>query len=348
MKISKKRLLAMAALLIAAGLLLFGFGSAAKQENEGSSIMEHETYALSQIHRIQIETDSPSVVIQSVSGEQINLSWQTDEYVTYDAKVSDGELTVDYRFSSNWLDRVLRAPLSRRDYVLTVELPESYNGGLVIRTASGTVTVDTPAELNECRISTVSGSIDLAEVESQVSVEVHSTSGSVSVSSVNADGDLIIQTVSGAVELRGSASEGSVSLQTASGSVTGTELIAAEGLTVKTISGRVELKHAHCDADVALESTSGSIRPSDLECSAFTAKTVSGSISPQNLSADRIELSSTSGSVNAAISGAREDYSITAKTVSGSSNLQSSGAGKAKTLKVSTVSGSVDVKFSGN
>ena len=345
MQLNKKYLLRIAVLMIVAGAAIFGIGYAVSQNEEGDYTVENQAYAVSDIQRIQIQTDSPSVVIKPVEGDQLRLTWETGEYMEYDAQLVNGELTIEYKRTVNWLQALLLMGRDDTQYVLEVELPNTYVGRISVDTASGAITADTPATLTECSLKTVSGSLEAESLNSQVSIELKSTSGKVSAHTLQADGDILVKTVSGSVSLLKSAAQGGVTIQTASGSVAAAELTAVDEFAIKTISGRVEVSDVQCDADVMLSSTSGSVRPSDIACKSLSVKTVSGSIKGSGITADDITLKSTSGSVSVGINGDRGDYTIETTTVSGGNNLQNATGSTGKALTVNTVSGSIKVSF---
>ena len=347
MKINGKRLLIAAGALITAGIIIAGIGYAIVRGDERSTQMENQSYTVSDIQSIRINTDMPHVVLTPVDGNQINLSWQTDEYIEYRATLENGVLDIEYRFGDNWLKSALLSLFVHNEYILEIELPNEYAGALQIQTVSGKLIAETSAALDSCSLKTVSGKISAVNITSKGDIEVRSTSGGINVESVQAAGDLYIQSVSGTVALMKSTAQGGMQIKTTSGSVTAAELNVATGVSVKTTSGKAELSQLECGGDMTMESVSGSLRPADVSCQSFTAKAVSGSISFHGLTAGNIELKNTSGSISGSISGKRADYSITASTVSGKSNLQNATGSGDKTLKLSTVSGSIDVQFDG-
>jgi hypothetical protein len=346
MKIDAKRLLGITALLIAAGAAVFGIGYAVFRQNEGSNTMENQSYALSEIKRIRIDTDSPGVVIKPVTGDQLNMTWQADAYAGLEAELTDGVLSIDYRFGANWLESLLFSPLGRNEYVLEIELPDGYAGGLDIHTASGSVAVYSALAAEEFSLTTVSGAIDVSDIDSRKDVQLRSTSGSVHADAVHAAEDILLQTVSGAADLRKATALGGISMHTSSGSITGADLNAGGNIDVSTTSGTVDVKRTHSDADISVGSVSGTLKITGVDCGGFSSKSVSGGIGFQELTADKLTMQSTSGTVGGTVSGARGEYSVKAHTVSGKNNLQNTAAGKEKSLTVDTVSGSIDVRFS--
>jgi DUF4097 and DUF4098 domain-containing protein YvlB len=347
MRITKKQTLFTAVLLIVIGIMVLSVRHVLSQGNEGgSAVMENQSYAVSDVNRILIRTDSPSVVIKSVPGDQINMTWQTDEYIEFTTELKGGKLSIDYRVSTNWLEALLQSALTRDDYLLEIELPETYAGALEVQTASGAITVNTAAALETCSLKSISGSIEAEEINSKNNIKIESTSGGVSADSMHAAGDIHVQTVSGSLLLYRSTALGNLTIQTASGKLTGADLNAAYGLDLKTISGKADLSQIHSDAYIALASTSGSIELSDVDCESISSKSVSGSVHFTNLTADGIAMGSMSGSVKGTVNGTLDDYSVQIKTISGNSNLQSGGAGREKTIKVDTISGGIDIRFS--
>ena len=348
MKIDSKRLLGYAAALIVAGAAILGVGHAVTQNDKGDLAMETKTYALSEISAISINTDSPAVIIKPVTGDQVTLSWQADEYVKFEAGLDGGELAIDYRISANWLEALLMSPVLRGDYVLEIELPESYAGTLDVHTASGSVSVYGALHLEDIHLTSVSGAVDVSDIDSKSGVEIRSTSGKVHADAVHTAEDIQLQTVSGTADLRKAAASGGVSVHTTSGGITVADASAGGDVTVKTTSGKTDLSQVHSGAAITFSSVSGSANLTGLECASFSSKTVSGSVRFESLTADTADMQSTSGSIRGALNGAQDDYAITVKTVSGSSNLQSAAAaGKQKSLAVKTVSGGIDVRFTG-
>ena len=327
MKIDKKRLLTAAAVLILTGIVILGIGRAVTQNKGESTIMENQTYAMKDVGKMTIVTDSPSVVIKPGSSDTINLSWQEDEYVEFQAELENGELSIDYRTSIDWLTSLLTSVISQKDYVLEIELPDGYTGGLTVSTASGKISVNTAAEFNECNLTSVSGGVDAANIRSLAGVAIRSTSGRITADIINAADDIRIQTVSGGITANG--------LQT------------AKGVQVKTTSGRTNMSQVQCEGDITAESVSGSFGLSDIACEGLSVHTISGGVSFQDVTASPVDMKTTSGSIKGALNGTLGEYSVSVKTVSGKSNLQNTDAGKGKSLTLHTVSGGINVEFSG-
>ena len=343
-----RRWLAAAALLIVAGVAIFGGGYAAFRRKEGGHTMENQTYALSGIDTILINTDSPGVVIRPVAGDQINMTWQADDYVEFDTELTNGMLSIDYRFGTNWLESLLMSPLHRNDYVLEIELPDGYAGKLDVHTASGSLAVYSALAVDDISLTTVSGTIDASDIDSKKGVILRSTSGRVHADAVHAAEDIRVQTVSGELDLRKATALGGIAMQTSSGGVTGVDLNAGGNIDVNTTSGAVDVARIHADADIAIGSISGTLTLSGVDCEGFSSKSVSGGIKFQELTADMMKMKSTSGTVRGTVGGVHGDYSVSAHTVSGRNNLQNTAAGKGKSLAVDTVSGSIDVQFAKN
>ncbi len=346
MKINGKRLLAAAALLIVIGFAVFGVGHAGFGQNKEGYSMENQSYALSGIERIEINTDSPSVVIRPVTGDQIHMTWQADDYAELQSELADGTLSIDYRFAANWLESLLLSPLNGDDYVLEIELPDQFAGELDVRSASGSISVFSALALEDLSLRTVSGKIDVSDIDTKKSVQLRSTSGSVHADAVHAAADIVVQSVSGKTDLRKVTALGGITMKTTSGRIDGEQLSAAGSIDVDTTSGAVDVKQADSGAEFTLHSVSGTLQVTGADCVSFSAKSVSGGISFQELTAGTVTLKSTSGTVSGTINGSQAEYGVHAHSVSGKSNLQSSKENKDKSLSVDTVSGGIDVRFS--
>ncbi|HRX07894.1 MAG TPA: DUF4097 family beta strand repeat-containing protein [Candidatus Limiplasma sp.] len=327
MKPYHKRLLNMAVILIIVGAAIAGVGYAMSKNKEGDTAMENQSYNVADVRAIQIQTDTPHVIITPVDGEQMNLSWQTNEYVEYQATLENGVLDITYRTSTNWLKTIFSAPFANNEYILEIELPNSFAGDLDVSAVSGKVIADTSSALDVCSLKSVSGVISAANLHALSDLTIKSTSGGISADAISAGGDIRLQSVSG--------------------SVTAKQAEATGAFTVKTTSGKVELTQVTAGGSMSLDSVSGSLSVQDASCAALTAKTVSGGIRPENLQAQDIELKSTSGSIRGSVSGAQGEYAISMSTVSGKSNLKNTAGSGGKTLKLSTVSGGIEIQFTG-
>ncbi len=325
MKPFHNRLLYGALMLIVVGLAIAGIGYAMTRNREGDTTMENQSYQVADVRSIQIDTDTPNVIITPVDGGQMNLSWQTDEYVEYQATLKDGVLSISYRTRSNWLKALFSAPFLNNEYILEIELPGGFQGDLNISTVSGKIIADTAADLDSCGLKSVSGVISAANITARQEFTLRSTSGSITANALKAGGDVRIQTVSGGV--------------------TADKLESGGALSVKTTSGKAELTQITAQSGLTLESVSGTLRIQDASCETFTAKSVSGGIRPEGVKAESIDMKSTSGSIKGSLGGSRGEYSISVSTVSGGSNLQNASGSGGKTLKLSTVSGGIDLQF---
>ncbi len=325
MSLLHRRFLAAAALLIVVGLAVAGIGYSMTRNQEGDTNMEKQSYAAADVNAIQIGTDVPHVIITPVDGDQMNLSWQTDEYMQYEATLKNGVLEISYRNTRNWLESIFNVPFVGNEYILEIELPKAFQGDLMVDTASGKIIAETAADLKECKLKTVSGVISAANLTVQSDLSLHTTSGSITAENLQA------------ME--------SVRLQSVSGSITAQAVTAGGKLNGKTTSGRLEFTQVTAEGDMTLNSVSGSLNLQDVSCAALSAKSVSGSIRPVGLKADSIELRSTSGAVKGMLAGSQSDYSISVSTVSGSNNLKNADGNGAKPLQINTVSGSVKITF---
>ena len=90
-------------------------------------------------------------------------------------RLTDGTLSIDYRFAANWLESLLFSPLNGDDYVLEIELPDTYAGELDVRSASGSISVFSALAVETLNLRTVSGKIDVSDIDSKNSVELRTT-----------------------------------------------------------------------------------------------------------------------------------------------------------------------------
>lgn len=349
MKINTKKLFKIALQLVVLGLVIFAIGYAtSKPEENNGYYQDDQTYLLSEVSRIEVNTDSPCVVVKSVAGDSIHFTWKAGDHVQYTEQLSGGKLSVKYYLKVNWMDSLFKSNLNGDSFVLEIELPESFAGDINIHTVSGSISMEDARALDELTLSSVSGSIDASDISARQDIGINTTSGSAKVNDIFAANDLDIKTVSGSLQLRNAEVNGECDLSTGSGSLEVASLITADALQMKTISGSLDVSQTDCGSDITLSTTSASIKLMDVTGESLTARSVSGTMDINNLKADRIDLKNTSGAVKGTIQGAQDEYNIAVKTVSGDRSIKNHTAGGQKSLKVDTVSGDIKLSFSDN
>lgn len=175
-------------------------------------------------------------VTQSSEVSQVVVEVMENEYETYQTKVENGVLSVDYTWGVPWYKNIFYIPLNEK--VMNITVPQDYEGGLSLKLINGTINVDDINLGNYCSIENMNGS---------VVVDNLSTSRYVKASSVN-----------GKVEITNSTATSYINASTTNGSVILKD-IACEDLTASTLNGEINLESITSSDDISLNDTNGQI-----------------------------------------------------------------------------------------
>jgi DUF4097 and DUF4098 domain-containing protein YvlB len=257
-----KILLVVATVALLAGLLMVGaalglarFDFAALSTSEP---YQQEHYTLSQSDGVDIvyEGVSHNLRVERSAESAIEVEyWSNDRQTyTFDTTTSTLRIVEKHRFS------LLPFDSDFQDRTTTLRLPASFNGSLILSTASGTIRVSDLGTVNEMSLSTTSGDIEASDLRVKDALRASSSSGDISITGITTE---------------------SASVHTTSGNSNLSDVTLKASLDVGTASGNIDFERLRV-SHVELKSTSGDVKGSILGSSedyTIDARSVSGSLS---------------------------------------------------------------------
>jgi lia operon protein LiaG len=314
--------------------ILHAQGNYERDSEERQNINEMEETSSGNISSVIIDTSSPDVVLQPSSGNKIQA--ELKGYL-YPKRLAEGTPILRMTESGGRVSFKTEFPkgigFREINLTLTISVPESFSGDIILRTASGDIEA-AGHKLKELEVKTASGEVSVRTC-SLSSLQIKTASGDVEIDSVKSD-NIIVDTTSGTItfdtvsgktlqvdstsgDFRGIAIEAeNFSRDTSSGdtriddftgkfyckSVSGT--IAARftrfdlDIEVRSTSGDVELELPHGSGfDLDIETTSG-----DIDCDWPITMTVDGKVKDNRLTGTvgdggpEVTIKTTSGDVD--------------------------------------------------
>ena len=173
-------------------------------------------------------------------------------------------------------------------------------------------------------------------VSPQLTLRASSESGAVSASELKmqlatTSGDLFVSTIRG----------GAVTASTTSGYVSLSD-VKTENMSLSSVSGNIFVRNAELTGTLTLHSTSGEIDLEDVSAGSIEASTTSGDLELNEVDTQSLAFTSTSGGISGELLHA-EEFGGSIHTVSGSVSGVRPKEDGARTLKIETVSGDVDI-----
>ena len=319
MKKGEKVLLALGALLVAAGVFV---GVTLGWDYSPNS------YAYNDIDFTTADTAAGEFSFVSVrlSDLAVNIYSTTENTVTVAARGAKTPERVSValdggvlRITEKRLGLFRRLAASEDDTVI-IRIPEKWIGTVDAATQSGDVYAS-------------------GLVSPQLTLRASSESGTVSVSELKiaemqlttTSGDLYVNTTRG----------GAVTASTTSGYVSLSDA-KTENVSLSSVSGNIFVRNAELTGTLTLHSTSGEIDLDDVSAGSIEAGTTSGDLELDEVDTQSLAFTSTSGGISGELLHA-EEFGGSIHTVSGSVSGVRPKEDGARTLKIETVSGDVDI-----
>ena len=319
MKKGEKVLLALGALLVAAGVFV---GVTLGWDYSPNS------YAYNDIDFTTADTAAGECSFVSVrlSDLAVNICSTTDKTVTVAARGAKTPERVSValdggvlRITEKRLGLFRRLAASEDDTVI-IRIPEKWIGTVDAATQSGDVYASglVSPQLT-LRASSESGAVVVSELKI-AEMQLTTTSG-----------DLHINTTRG----------GAVTASTTSGYVSLSDA-KTENVSLSSVSGNIFVRNAELTGTLTLHSTSGEIDLDDVSAGSIEAGTTSGDLELDEVDTQSLAFTSTSGGISGELLHA-EEFGGSIHTVSGSVSGVRPKEDGARTLEIETVSGDVDI-----
>ena len=319
MKKGEKVLLALGALLVAAGVFV---GVTLGWDYSPNS------YAYNDIDFTTADTAAGEFSFVSVrlSDLAVNICSTTEKTVTVAVRGAKTPERVSValdggvlRITEKRLGLFRRLAASDDDAVI-IRIPEKWIGTVDAATQSGDVYAS-------------------GLVSPQLTLRASSESGTVSVSELKiaemqlttTSGDLYVNTTRG----------GTITAGTTSGYMNISD-VKAESVSLSSVSGNIFVRNAELTGTLTLHSTSGEIDLEDVSAGSIEAGTTSGDLELNEVDTQSLAFTSTSGGISGELLHA-EEFGGSIHTVSGSVSGVRPKEDGARTLKIETVSGDVDI-----
>ena len=316
MKKATKVWLTIAALLLAAGLIIFAGGmSILKWDFTKLSSDKYETNS----HPIVDEYSDISIVTDIADVEFVISGDSSTSVVCYEringrhsVSVKDGKLVIELENTKKWYEYI---GISLGRPKITVTLPRGEYGTLNVKTSTGKVdipsalafenidmTASTGAVTSRAsvtggvKIKTTTGKITLEDI-STGALDLSVSTGNVVLNNVDCGGDINIKVSTGKTEITDTECVNLTS-NGSTGSMILTDVIASGKFSLKRSTGDVRLER--CDAaELHIKIDTGSVKGSLLSEKVFVAESDTGHINvPKTTSGGVCEISTNTGNIN--------------------------------------------------
>lgn len=312
---TKKTWLITAAVLAAAGLILFAAAMSVNNWNFSklfsSAYHLSETVISDEFGSVSINTDTADICVLPAEDGICRISFYEPERIKHSASVENGVLVIRETDSRKWYHQIVIMPeqskvllylphdeyrsLSIEGKTGGMEISNAFTfGGVAIHTSTGNVDCfsDTAGGLT---IQTTTGDIRLENLSAE-SVELHVTSGDVYVKSVSCERNMLINVGTGKSELS-DVTCGSIASSGSTGNILLRNAIVYGKLQIDRSTGNIQLDK--CDAsELKLNTSTGDVTGSLLSEKVYITQSKTGSIHvPKTASGGRCEITTSTGDI---------------------------------------------------
>lgn len=307
--------LIVAAVLVVFGLLLF---VVVMIENgwdlsKNSTVNETNEYEITESFAdLSINTDTADIVFLSSDDDKCRVVCFERQKTKHSVSVVDGVLTIKVNDEQKWYDHIFS--VSFKSQKITVYLPLSEYGSLVINESTGKINIPSGFTFDDIVVSSSTGDVEccasavdeikitlstgdvLLKNLSAKNIFLSATTGKATVSSVNCDGDIKVEIKTGKSELTdvecknftSDGSTGSLSLQ---------NVLATEKFVIERSTGDITFKN--CDAaEISVKTDTGDVTGSLLSSKVFIVTSDTGKIDvPKTTIGGVCEITTSTGNI---------------------------------------------------
>ena len=319
MKKGEKVLLALGALLVAAGVFVgvtLGWDYSPNRYAYNDIDFTAAGTAAGECGFVSVRLSDLAVNIYSTTENTVTVAARGAKTPERVSVALDGGVL---RITEKRLGLFRRLAASDDDAVI-IRIPEKWIGTVDAATQSGDVYASglVSPQLT-LRASSESGAVSASELKI-AEIQLATTSG-----------DLFVSTIRG----------GAVTASTTSGYVSLSDA-KTENTSLSSVSGNIFVRNAELTGVLTLHSTSGEIDLEDVSAGSIEAGTTSGDLELNEVDTQSLAFTSTSGGISGELLHA-EEFGGSIHTVSGSVSGVRPKEDGARTLKIETVSGDVDI-----
>lgn len=315
MKTAIKTFIAISASLIGIGIVLcfIGFSMAGfsfqKLSNSPQYKQEVQSFSAKDITLIKTDLDNESIIIKASSGDEIVLTYFTNENRKINCEESSGKIILSSQNSPfEWFKPFSFTSIGNlinSQKKIVIEIPKGYEKELDIKTSNGSITLNEDFMLSTAAFQTKNSSINLSKITCEDLV-ASTTNGSITIKDIKVEKDIDATTTNSSIRIN-SCTAVKFKAQTNNGDIKVDDLVAGNSIDFKTGNADILAYKIDC-GDISFVTSNGDV--------------VGSLLSPQH------------------------EYSIRSRTSNGDSNIAESSKGSTgKELYVHTSNADIEITF---
>lgn len=226
-----------------------------------------------EVNQIKVVGRDERIVIQKGNVSHVELSYYESSNDTFSYSLTDGTLSLVKQRRPFWQNFNLTfAWRSSQTAIVTITVPESYNGSMQLKTTNGSIVLDNFAIDGTINLETTNGKVELKNSNATGVIRLKTTNGDVVMQHVSTLQTIEANTTNGRVQISNLSAQ-SMKFVTTNGSVTASRL-AADAIELTTTNGGVTLLVIGEEEDykVDVRTTNGSITYNDLRIASQTLR----------------------------------------------------------------------------
>ncbi len=268
-----------------------------------------ETVPSEGIERIRVSASVDSIRVCSSGSDEINVTYYTSQYGSYELKNENGELSLEYIHLKNkkWYE------------YLTVDFSSLYSDNI-------SVEIGIPAGYSgDVQIEATTGDMDLVNLELEGPLSARCTTGSIEIYDVSA------------ASVEASVTTGDMELD---------RVTTFSDISVSYQTGEARLENVLSGGTIQVRGTTGDIDLYIIEANSITAECTTGCIGAYDISAADTYLKATTGEIIATMRGVAEDYTVSTSATLGEIVVADGGrANGEKRVCAETTTGEIYIGF---
>lgn len=294
-------------ILIIVGILLVIIGSSisiislANNNWDFSNLFTKVNYNTStynfeeEINGIVIESNTIDIEIVKIEEGTSKVEVFESEHQEHAVTMNQGVLSIYCNLEENWYNSIFMVNKSK----VTVYLLDKEYQSLLINQTTGDIKINSGLNINNVRIETTTGDIQLYELES-VDLSINLTTGNIYLKDFNSTGNITLNQTSGDAKLDNVACNNLTSVST-TGDINLKDVIVSENINIEKGTGDIEFYKIDASS-LKLETTTGDIEGSLLSGKDFIVETTTGEKEyPRSSSGGKCEVKTTTGDIEITI-----------------------------------------------
>lgn len=273
---SAKKWLTAAAVLVIVGAILFAAAMTAYRwdfTRLSADRFVTNTYEIREdFTEIRVNTGIADVLFALSDDDTCRVVCFEEENQQHSALVRDGILTVSVTDGREWYEHI---GFSFDSPSLTLYLPKTGYGSLVIEESTGDITIPADFTFGSVELSLSTGGIDcLASSAGRIRIET--STGDIRLRELSA-GELDLTTATGQVDVQSVSCEGGVSVRVSTGETRLTDL-ACRSLRSDGSTGDIAMQNVVAAETISVERSTGDVRFERCDAAELTIETDTGSV----------------------------------------------------------------------